>query len=225
MGVPVVLHEQLELSKPAYELWLEGRLHKELGIPDDGRTRIEIIGGEIVVSPGPLFHHARIVTEIQKAFFRREMHAPDYPWRCVQVMDFNLPRIEDGYIPDLIVLPTREYEDPSNASARHLTAKKIGMAVEVTSKWTAADDRVPGRKRTRPTKWNGYAHEEVEFYLLVDRAPDKAKVTLYTEPNPARGSYLGEQSWTFGETVLLPEPFGVEIPTDAWEPWEEDQAQ
>lgn len=171
------------------------------------------------MSPGPLFHHARIVTEIQKAFFRRELLASDYPWRCVQVVDFNLPRIEDGYIPDLIVLPTAEYDDPSNTNARHLVARQIGMAVEVTSKSNAADDREPGERRTRRTKWNGYAHEEVGYYLLVDRAPNHAMVTLFTEPNPARGIYLAQRSWKFGETIVLPEPFAVEISTAAWEPW------
>ena len=220
-----MLHRRVQLSKPAHDLWVEGRLHEELGIPDDKRTRIEIIGGEIVVSPGPLFQHARIVTEIQKAFIRREIPMPEYPWRCVQMMDFNLPRIGDGYIPDLIVLPTSEYDDPSNANARHLIAKKIGMTVEVTSKSTAAEDRVPGRKRERPTKWNGYAREGIEFYLLVDRAPNKTIVTLFTEPNPARGIYLGTQSWKFGESVILPEPFGVEIATDAWAPWGEEEGE
>lgn len=215
-----MLHQYLSLSEPAHQLWAEGRLLKELRIPDDKRTRVEIIGGEIVVSPGPLVDHAFIARSLEKAFFRREILEPDYPWRTVQGVDFNLPRIADGYIPDLIVLKADALELANNQRARHLTADQIGMVVEITSKATAADDRQPGRQRARPTKWNGYAREEAEFYLLVDRAPNRALATLYSQPNPARGLYLNEQPWKFGETIVLPEPFGVEIPTEDWLTWE-----
>lgn len=87
---------------------------------------------------------------------------------------------------------------------------------------TTTVNRQPARSRSKPkrTKWSGCAQERAEFYLLVDRALKAAKVTLFTEPNPERGIYEGEQSWAFGETVVLPEPFGVEIPTGEWEPWE-----
>ncbi|NYD45875.1 hypothetical protein BJY14_001858 [Actinomadura luteofluorescens] len=30
-------------------------------------------------------------------------------------------------------------------------------------------------------------------------------------------------SWEFGEAVKLPEPFGLEITTDEWEPWQRGQ--
>lgn len=219
MGVPAIAH--FVLPADPHALWVEGRLQEALGIPDDNTTRVEIIGGEIVVSPAPFVDHAYIISEIQEAFIRRRMAYPAYPWRVAQVIDFDLPRIDDGYIPDLIVLTDEAFRSAATARARNLTAKQIGIAVEVTSKWTAAEDRQPGERRDRPTKWNGYAHEEVAYYLLVDRAPTEAAVTLFTEPNPARGIYAGEQSWKFGETVVLPEPFGVEIPTDSWQPWEE----
>ncbi|MBS2966063.1 Uma2 family endonuclease [Actinocrinis puniceicyclus] len=220
VGVPAMLHQHLLLSEPAHDLWVEGRLMEELSIPDDKRTRVEIIGGEIVVSPGPLVDHAFIISDIQEAFSRRRILDADFPWRTVQVVDFNLPRIGDGYIPDLVVLNADVFEAAARQRLRNLTADQVGLVVEITSKATAADDREPGRQRARPTKWNGYAHEEVEFYLLVDRAPNKALATLYSEPNPARGLYLDEQRWKFGETITLPEPFGVEIPTEDWLTWE-----
>lgn len=215
-----MLRQHLLLSEPAHDLWVAGRLLEELGIPDDKRTRVEIIGGEIVVSPGPLVEHAFIASDIQDAFSRRGVLEADFRWRTAQLIDFNLPRIGDGYIPDLVVLSADLFEAAASKHARNLTADMIGMVVEITSKATAADDREPGRQRVRPTKWNGYAHEEVEFYLLVDGAPNKALVTLYTEPNPARGLYLAAQQWAFGDTIVLPEPFGVEISTENWLPWE-----
>jgi hypothetical protein len=217
----VVLHQYLELTEPAYDLWVDGRLLEELGIPDDRRTRVEIIGGEIVVSPAPYFRHAAIATEIQKSFFRRELPEPGFPWRVVQTINFNLQEIGDGYIPDLIVLSQTDFDAADAANALNVTAEQIGMAIEITSKSTAMEDREPGAKRARPTKWNGYAREGTKFYLLVDREPDKPMVTLFSDPNPARGIFQTEQRWEFGETVVLPEPFGIEIPTEGWQPWDE----
>lgn len=220
MGFPAVAH--FVLPDSAYHLWLKGNLREALGIRDDGRTRIEIIGGEIVVSPGPLFDHARIASEIHKAFNRRELSDPGFGWEIVQGMDFDLRHVGDGYIPDLIVLTAKEYDDPSNGRARHLVAEQVGMVVEITSKSTAAHDRKPGieaeaRKRN---KWNGYAHEGVEFYLLVDRAPDKACVTLFSDPELPDGLFRTAKRWRFGETIVLPEPFGVEIATEGWRTWD-----
>jgi Putative restriction endonuclease len=217
---PAILRRHFELSEPAYELWKNGRLHDELGIPDDRRTRIEIIGGEIVVSPGShTLGHAHVLSEIQSAIFLSGLPEQDRSWRGVQLIDFSLPRSGDGYAVDLTVLRKEEFYAAAARGARSLKVGDVGMVVEVTSEATAADDREPDPQRVRPTKWNGYAREGVGFYLLVDRVPDKALVTLYTDPHPARGVFLAQQSWKFGETVVLPEPFGVEIPTERWLPW------
>jgi hypothetical protein len=218
VGVPEIAH--FTLPERAYDLWLRGELEAALGLSEDNTTRVEIIGGEIVVSPGPFFNHALIITEIQKEFIRQEVLNPDFPWRSVQVVNFNLPRIGDGYIPDLMVLTAEDFDGAATANVRNVTAKQIGLVVEVTSESTAANDRKPGSRRRRPTKWNGYANEGLEFYLLVDRAPNKAAVTLFTEPDPGLGTYRSAQQWAFGETIVLPEPFGIEIPTKAWQPWE-----
>lgn len=221
MGVPVKMHSYFELTEPAYDLWVEGRLLEELGIPDDRRTRVEIIGGEIVVSPVPYFRHAAIATLIQKEFLRRELSEPSLPWRAVQTINFNLKDIRDGYIPDLVVLSQTDFDAADAANMLSLTAEQIGMAIEITSKSTAAEDREPGPKRTRRTKWTGYANEGVGFYLLVDRAPDEPTVTLFSNPNRPLGIFRTEKCWRFGETVVLPEPFGIEIPTEGWQPWDE----
>ena len=218
---PAYLHRYYELPEPAHDLWASGRLHEVLGIPDDQRTRVEIIGGEIVVSPGlNTLTHARIASDIQSAVFLRGAPESDYPWRAVQNIDFNAEHAGDGYTSDLIALSAEVFSAAATQHARHLTAEQIGMAVEITSEATAADDREPDRQRTRPTKWNGYAHEGVEFYLLVDRAPDKRCVTLYSDPDLPEGVYDSAKTWEFGETVTLPEPFEVEIPTEGWLPWE-----
>jgi len=63
MAYAEVLHGPLYLPEPAYDLWVAGRLAEILGVPEDG-TRVEIIGGENVVSPGPRVGHGKIVHEV-----------------------------------------------------------------------------------------------------------------------------------------------------------------
>jgi hypothetical protein len=54
---------------------------------------------------------------------------------------------------------------------------------------------------------------------LVDRDPKVAQSTLYSIPSQSAAAYLHEESWGFGETIRLPDPFGVEIATTDWRPW------
>jgi hypothetical protein len=219
--VSATLHRRLQLTDDPYELWVRGKLLDELGIRDDGRTRVEIIGGEIVVSPGPTFGHAGIIGDIQFVYDEARVLNRAYAWRPVQNADFNLERIAEGYIPDLVIMGAEAYRDARKAKAKFLTPKQVALAVEVTSKWNADDDREPGPRRERRSKWNGYALVGVPFYLLIDRDPRELTVTLYTEPDTDFGTYRNSHEWRFGETVSLPEPFTVEIPTDEWDAWDE----
>ena len=70
---------RIPLPGDPYELWVRGELLEAMGIREDGRTRVEIIGGEIVVSPGPTLRLARIVGLPAKAFDQRQVTRPDYP--------------------------------------------------------------------------------------------------------------------------------------------------
>ena len=220
--VPVPVRVLAGLSAPAHELWVQGRLLDELGIRDDGRTRVEIIGGEIVVSPGPTVDHAGIVGDIQRFFYRAEFDDSAFSWRSAQNTDFNLDRIAEGYIPDLVVIDAQAFSAARKSKAKFLTPEQVTLSVEVTSRWNARDDREPGSRSERRSKWNGYALVGVPFYLLVDRDPRRLAVTLYSDPDTESGAYRESREWRFGETVALPEPFAVEIPTDEWEAWDED---
>ena len=222
MAVPEIpAIARFTLPAPAYTLWRRGELLQALGIRDDGKSRVEIIGGEIVVSPGPRFDHNGIVSDVQRAFFRRELVVDDYPWRTVTTADLDLKHLGEGYIPDVIVLGVEEFNALRAAHAQTAAADQVAMVVEITSRSTATADRRPGSRRRKSTKWAGYAREGVEFYLLIDRDPRVLSVMLYTEPDVGAGTYGRERTCRFGETVVLPEPFEVEIPTDEWEPWDD----
>lgn len=207
------------LPDTPYNLWLRDELADHLHLPGDG-TRVEVVGGEMVVSPGPTHEHNLIAQDVQRALFAVEIAEPDFRWRCVHTMDLNLSDIQEGYIPDLIVLDAEVAARARDVHARHLLPEQVEMVVEVTSPANAADDRQPVLRRSTGTKWNGYAQVEVPYYLLVDRAPRSVQAVLYSDPDPASGAYLHFESWKFGEPIRLPAPFGFEIGTDEWLPWD-----
>jgi hypothetical protein len=44
---------------------------------------------------------------------------------------------------------------------------------------------------------------------------------LFGEPDRSAGSYQVLATWKLGDLVALPEPFGIEIRTDLWRPWDD----
>jgi hypothetical protein len=201
-------------------MWVRGELTEHLRVLDDG-TRVEVVGGEIVVSPGPTLGHNAIVQEIVDAVVMTRMADPSVPWRCLQTTDLNLVTIKDGYIPDLIVLDVEVLNEARKAEARHLLPHRIELDAEVTSPSTARVDRKPPEGRRRPSKFAGYAHVGIPHYLLVERDPRHPHIALLTEPDQETGFYQARQTWTFGEVVQVPGPFGFEIDTSEWQPWAE----
>lgn len=214
------VHHHRELPDTPYNLWMRDELADVLDLPHDG-TRVEIVGGEINVSPGPDMAHNFIVQDVSDAVAAARTRDPSFPWRCIATQDVNLSEIHDGYIPDLCILDRETAARTRRAQLKKALPEHLQFVLEVTSPSTVYDDRLPGRKRFRPTKWNGYARVGIPHYLLVDRDPQAARTTLFTEPDTATGEYREAVSRAFGEAVKLPDPFGLEIPTDEWEPWQE----
>ncbi|QKG26164.1 Uma2 family endonuclease [Actinomadura verrucosospora] len=219
MSTLATVHHHRELPDTPHNLWMRDELADLLDLPHDG-TRVEIIGGEIVVSPGPDMAHNFIVQDVSEAFAVARAQDPSFPWRCVVTQDLNLSELHDGYIPDLCVLDKESAAQGRREQLRKALPDHLELALEVTSPSTASYDRSPGRRRVSPTKWNGYARVGIPYYLLVDRDPNVARTILFAEPDTAKGEYRESVSWEFGETVKLPDPFGLEITTDEWEPWQ-----
>jgi Uma2 family endonuclease len=214
----VQAHLNLVLPETPYTLWARGELDGYLDLPHE-RTRVEIIGGEIVVSPAPAFGHGGIVQSLSDRFAEARFAAPDFSWRCVQATGLDLVGIQDGYIPDLMILDAETFEMAQRANVLYLVPDRIELVVEVTSPSNADNDRRPQPKRAKTTKWSGYARAEIPYYLLIDRDPKAARATLYSIPDQGAGAYLHQETWQFGQTIRLPEPFGLEIATAAWGPW------
>ncbi|TDV42703.1 Uma2 family endonuclease [Actinophytocola oryzae] len=216
MSVAAVAHFMLPDSP--YAMWVRDELAGYLHLPKDG-TRVEVIGGEIVVSPGPSVDHNGMVRDIERGLFAAELTDPTFVWRSVQTTDLNMFEIGDGYIPDLIVMDAEVLAEARATKARHLLPYQVDLVVEVTSRSNAVSDRRPDQKRKAGTKWSGYAHAGIPYYLLVDRDPKVCDITLYANPDTRAGTYVALQTWDFGETVRLPHPFGFEISTEHWDHW------
>lgn len=216
IAADVYRYSSIDLPDTPHTLFTRGELADAVGAPEG--DRVEVIGGKVVVSPAPSVGHAKIVWYVVQAFARQE--DPDHEWECLPGP--NLDLIEDqkkyGVIPDLSVGEAPATEPDLQPDATCLVSDEVELVVEVTSPSNAFQDRPPVDGRA--TKWTGYARAEVPYYLLVDRDPKIAQVVLYTIPDAAAGAYLDKQVWSFGETVVLPEPFRLEIPTRTWRPWE-----
>jgi Uma2 family endonuclease len=206
------------LPDTPYNLWVRGELEEHVDAPEG--SRIEIIGGEVVVSAAPSFQHNTIVEDIERILADAQRDRPDFPWVKSSGTALTLVGVGDGFVPDLMVLDRETYMAARLAKVRSLVPDQVELVVEVTSSSNANVDREPGRKH-RGNKWNGYAAAEIPYYLLVDRCPKRACTTLYSIPDQSTAAYLHAESWEFGETVHLPEPFDIEINTSLWWRWDE----
>ncbi|WP_327585714.1 Uma2 family endonuclease [Nonomuraea sp. NBC_00507] len=215
------LPEELRFILPSspYQMWVDGELQDYLHIPYDG-TRVEIIDGEIVVSPAARLMHNIICTQIANFVDRALVKDPSYRWRSVSGNGLTFVAEENGYIPDLIVMDCEVTQEALKLNQMHLMTDQAEMVVEVTSPSTANRDRPPADKQSGKGKWCGYARAEIPYYLLVDLDPAVSAVTLYSIPDQASAAYLHKENWSLGETITLPDPIGIEIPTDDWKPWE-----
>lgn len=210
--------EVSSLPDTPYNLWVRGELDDYVDAPEG--SRVEIIGGKVVVSPPPILSHGGPLRFITRAFERAASADPGFPWAVQQVAGVRLVGLSDGYIPDLVVTTEEILLAGERARLPELTSDEIEMAVEVTSKGGAGGDRPPRFPSREKNKWTGYAKAEVPYYLLVDCAPKVAKTTLYCIPDRATSAYLHQESWDFGATINLPEPFNIEIDTTHWVTWE-----
>lgn len=216
MSVDAIAHHMLPASP--YDLWVRGDLADCLHIPDDG-TRVEVVWGEIVLSPAPNLSHNKIIRDVERGQFAAELADASYRWRSVQTTDLNLVHIANGYVPDLILLDAKVLDEVNEAGARHLVPEQVELVMEVTSPGTAHLDRGPAGGKRRRTKLNGYASVGIPHYLLVDRDPRNPHVALMSDPDPSSRLYRSRSTWPFGGVIRLPDPFGFEIDTESWQPW------
>ncbi|MFD3564155.1 Uma2 family endonuclease [Streptomyces sp. NPDC058686] len=160
--------------------------------------RVEIIGGQLLVTPPADGAHARALTKIMRPFIAAGLD--DAETSVVQAIGLWLPTgTEDFAIPDLAIVEA-DFES-------HLIENNcydpiaFRLVLEVTSSNYRTDLR---------TKVAAYADAKVPVYVIVDRKHQR----LHVLTEPEGGDYDNHQVHAPGETVALPKSVGAEVTLD-----------
>lgn len=159
-------------------------------LPTPEKFRVELIDGEIVVTPPALGAHEWDVSRLMMQFVRN----------CTGIgvmAGLGLITPRGNVIPDLTICN----EDAYGEDEEWFTPEEALLVLEVSSKST--------RHRDIDAKLHGYAGAGIPLYLTVDRKAET--VTLYSEP---KGDiYTVTHTVPFGHELALPEPFSFGLDT------------
>ncbi|MFG2779041.1 Uma2 family endonuclease [Streptomyces prunicolor] len=163
--------------------------------------RVEIIGGQILVSPPPDVPHARALTDLMVPFLTAGLHGIES--KVLQGIGLWLPTgTEDYAIPDLAVVDT-DIEDHYVENNCYDPAP-FRLVLEVTSSNYQTDLR---------TKVTAYAGAAVPVYVIIDRKHQR----LHVLTEPAEGTYANHRVHAPGELVTLPDTLGAKVTLDVAE--------
>jgi Uma2 family endonuclease len=180
-------------SAEATELADLERTWQALDIPGH---RVELIDGEIVVSPSANRWHSRAIDRLIDALIdvKRE-----HGWEFHTNLTVHVAATRERLIPDLMIAP----DDAPGFGDEELLAHGVLLVAEVVSP--------SSRRRDRVAKPRAYAQGGVPLYLLIDQLADPATVTLFSDP--AGTSYRACDRAEAGRALRLPEPFGIALDT------------
>ncbi|MGN5632145.1 Uma2 family endonuclease [Streptomyces sp. AC154] len=186
-------HEPLSQA----EVLLEGFL--ALDTPEGFRA--ELIEGEIVVTPPPDGDHEDYLSLIMNQVITQARTGMDFSGNKGLKLRGGGGCPKNHAIPDGTFAPTelRLYR----GAEPWMPCEGVALVVEVTSSKPAAD---------RIGKRHCYARGPVPLYLLVDR--EESSVTLFSDPQG--DDYRQHCTVPFGKAVRLPEPFGLDLETEAF---------
>jgi Uma2 family endonuclease len=169
------------------------RVWQDMDIPGH---RVELIDGEIVVSPSANRWHSSAIDELIDALIDvKRKHG----WRIHTNLTVHIAATRERLIPDLMIAP----DDAPGFGDEELLAHGVLLVAEVVSP--------SSRRRDRVAKPRAYAQGGVPLYLLIDQLADPASVTLFS--GPAETSYRISDRAEAGRALRLPEPFGIALDT------------
>ncbi|MFM9369478.1 Uma2 family endonuclease [Streptomyces sp. Da 82-17] len=159
--------------------------------------RVEIAGGQILVSPAPDGPHSQALMRFARPFMDEEEIL------ALPGIGLWLPTgPEDYVIPDLSVVDD-DYRSRLVENGCY-DPMCFRLVMEVTSSNWRTDLR---------TKVGLYAKAKIPVYVIVDRQHERFHVLT----NPARDSYATHHIHHPGEKVTLPESIGAEVTLDVAE--------
>lgn len=160
--------------------------------------RVEIIGGNLLVTPAPDVPHARALTKLMRPFIAAGLD--DGESEVLQGIGLWLPTdTEDYAIPDLAVVEADVDDHLIENNAYDPVCFRL--VLEVTSgNW----------KNDLKTKVSAYAEAKVPVYLIVDRK----HLRLHVLTDPAGDEYASHRVHAPGEVVALPDSIGAKVTLD-----------
>jgi Uma2 family endonuclease len=188
-----VLDDRIEMAEECDELTLDVMFECLEKMPIPEGTKVEIVGGNIFMSPQRQNHW-----EIIAAVY--EQLRTEYPRkRLASDVRIDFPGHLNGFACDLAAMAERSVKDGKG----RWRYQDVEFVAEVISKDTAGNDYGP--------KKDTYAAAEVPVYLIVD--PYAGEWHLHTLPKD--GKYQGDVSFPFGEDIdLTGTPVGLVLKTD-----------
>ncbi|MFC4505844.1 MULTISPECIES: Uma2 family endonuclease [Streptomyces] len=176
-----VTEDRITMAEESGELTLDVMFEWLEKMPVPEGTKVEIVGGNIFMSPQWQNHW-----EIISAVF--EQLRDKYPRkRLASDVRIDFPGHLNGFACDMAAMAERSVKD-SKGRWRY---QDVEFVAEVISKDTAANDYGP--------KKLAYATAEVPVYLIAD--PYKGRCYLYTHPK--EGDYVTRTKVDFGDDIDL----------------------
>ncbi len=167
------------------------RLWQTLDIPGH---RVELIDGQIVVSPSASRWHSGAIDRLIDSLIDVKRRNG---WEFHTNPAVHIAATRERLIPDLMVAP----KDAPGFGDDELLGHGVLLVAEVVSPSSRRQDRV--------AKPRAYAQGRVPLYLLIDQLAEPAMVTLFSDPG--EDSYQDCAAAAAGQALTLPEPFGIAI--------------
>jgi Uma2 family endonuclease len=162
---------------------------------DVGKRSVEIVNGQLVVSPSPMGLHAFIQIRLGSAL---DAVAEEHGWWPLSRVTVDLAGTGDWIEPDMTIV-----QGGVTLDRWRYQAEEVLMVAEITSPANPHDDR--------HTKPRGCALSGIPVYLLVDPVADPGSVALYSEPGPK--GYVRLTTVPIGEKLEIPDPIGLTLDT------------
>lgn len=164
-----------------------------------GEYRVEVIDGQVVVSPVPVIWHEKVCQWLLLSFLEA---CKANGWWEDTYGEIKLPSTGDLIMPDFMVL--RDVSAlPDLESTRPLD--RVLLTAEVISSSSIKIDRV--------LKPRACALAGIPLCLLVDRFTKPLTILLHSEPG--KGGYEKVTTVTAGEKLPLPAPFDLTLDTSS----------
>jgi Uma2 family endonuclease len=167
------------------------RVYASLDIPGH---RVELLDGQVTVSPTASRPHSRIVQRIQEALWVR---IQEHGWEMHANLTLHVAATRERLVPDLWICRPDAPQFDENEVYGHGAL----LVVEVISP--------ASRHRDLVEKARAYAQAGVPLYLVVDPCAVPAALTLHSDPHG--DAYRSRAHAEAGNALGMPEPFSIEL--------------